>query len=235
MDEGKHAVRYRVLQVAAKLLEEEGSGAVSTRAVATAAGITVPALYRMFGDKDGLLAELAAYGFDLYLAEKKEALAGSEDPVADLYRGWDLHVDFGLRHPAFYMLMYGAARPGSRPPATDEAYALLVNVLDRAARAGRLRVPVDVATRVVYAATMGATLALIGDEAPDRDLSVSTRLRDTVIASIATDPPPVATGADLASRALALDAALAAEDSATLPLRDPETALLRDWLRRLAE
>ncbi|MBD0691515.1 TetR/AcrR family transcriptional regulator [Streptomyces sp. CBMA123] len=233
MDEGRHAARRQVLQVAATLLEEGGSEAVSTRAVAGAAGVTAPTLYRMFGDKDGLLAELAAYGFEMYLAEKQETLRLSDDPVADLHRGWDLHVDFGLRHPAFYVLMYGTARPGQRPPAADEAHALLVRVLGRAADAGRLRVPVDEATRVIHAATTGAALALISEAAPERGLAASARLRDAVIASVTTGPP-ASFGSDLASRALALDAALDAEGAAGVPLSGTETALLRDWLRRLA-
>ncbi|MFF4187648.1 TetR/AcrR family transcriptional regulator [Streptomyces sp. NPDC001691] len=239
MNEGRRAARHQVLQVAAKLLEEGGSEAVSTRAVAAAAGITAPALYRMFDDKDGLLAELAAYGFEMYLTEKREALTLSpDDPVGDLYRGWDLHVDFGVQHPAFYMLMYGTAQPGRRPPAADEAHALLVRLLGRVAEAGALRVPVEQATRVLHAATTGATLALIGEEPSERDLTTSARLRDTVIASVTTDSPDPA-GSDLASRALALDAALqsAAESSAEatgVPLRDTETALLREWLQRLA-
>ncbi|MEU5272177.1 hypothetical protein AB0G77_27255 [Streptomyces hygroscopicus] len=108
-----------------------------------------------------------------------------------------------------------------------------MSLLDRAA-AGRLRVPVEEATHVVHAATTGATLALIGEAAPRRNLSISTRLRNIVIGSITTDPP-VAIGTDLASRALALDAALTDEDGAAPPLRATETALLRDWLRRLAE
>ncbi|MFG2652494.1 TetR/AcrR family transcriptional regulator [Streptomyces sp. NPDC048436] len=241
MNEGRRAARRQVLQVAAKLLEEGGSDAVSTRAVAAAAGITAPALYRMFDDKDGLLAELAAYGFEMYLAEKRDALALTpDDPVADLYRGWDLHVDFGAQHPAFYMLMYGTAQPGRRPPAADEAHALLVKLLRRAAEAGRLRVPVEQATRVIHAATTGATLALIGEAPSKRDLATSARLRDTVIASITTDQP-ASFESDLASRALALDAAL--ETALTtgppvagtgVPLRAAETALLREWLQQLA-
>ncbi|MBY8881188.1 TetR/AcrR family transcriptional regulator [Actinacidiphila acidipaludis] len=241
MDEGRRAVRRQVLQVAAKLLEEGGSEAVSTRAVAAAAGVTAPVLYRLFDDKDGLLAELAAYGFAMYLAEKREALALTpDDPVADLYRGWDLHVDFGVQHPAFYMLMYGTVEPGRRPPAADEAHALLVGLLRRAAEAGRLRVPVEEATRVIHAATTGVTLALIGEEPPQRDLTTSARLRDTVIASVTTDPP-APSGPDLASRALALDAALEARlgaeppaSGAGVPLRPTEMALLREWLRQLA-
>ncbi|MEU3098718.1 TetR/AcrR family transcriptional regulator [Streptomyces sp. NPDC006967] len=232
MNEGRRAARRQVLQVAAKLLEEGGSEAVSTRAVAAAAGITAPALYRMFDDKDGLLAELAAYGFEMYLAENREALT-PDDPVADLYRGWDLHVDFGVRHPAFYMLMYGTVQPGRRPPAADEAHALLVTLLGRAAEAGRLRVPAAQATRVIHAATTGATLALIGEEPAERDLTTSARLRDTVIASITTDPP-ASSGSDLASRALALDAALETSLTTGVPLRDTEAALLREWLQQLA-
>jgi hypothetical protein len=58
-------------------------------------------------------------------------------------------------------------------------------------------------------------------------------MRDTLIDSLTTDPPP-ATDPSLASRALTLDAALTAADRATLPLRPAETALLRDWLHQLA-
>ncbi|MFJ8098347.1 hypothetical protein [Streptomyces griseofuscus] len=86
----------------------------------------------------------------------------------------------------------------------------------------------------------GATLALIGEEPSGRDLTTSARLRDTVLASVTTDSP-TSFGSDLASRALTLDAALesvlAAGSPATgtgVPLRDTETALLREWLQRPA-
>ncbi|MCX4617539.1 hypothetical protein [Streptomyces mirabilis] len=72
----------------------------------------------------------------------------------------------------------------------------------------------------------------------ERDLTTSARLRDTVIASVSTDPP-ASSGSDLASRALALDAALETAlttgppaAGAGVPLRDTETALLREWLQR---
>ncbi|WP_405668837.1 hypothetical protein OG379_01840 [Streptomyces sp. NBC_01166] len=144
-----------------------------------------------------------------------------------------------VRHPAFYMLMYGTVQPGRRPPAADEAHALLVGLLGRAADAGRLRVPVEQATRVIHAATTGATLALIGEERSKQDLTTSARLRDTVLASITTDSP-TPSGSDLASRALALAALQTALPTgppaagAGVPLRDAETALLREWLQQLA-
>jgi Tetracyclin repressor-like, C-terminal domain len=150
-------------------------------------------------------------------------------------RGWDVHVDFGLGHPAFYLLMYGTDRPGRRPPAADEASDLLLKFLDRVAAAGRLRVPPALAARLCLAAVTGVTLSLIGAPVQDRDPEISARMRDTLIDSLTTGPPaPPATDPSLASRALALDAALTAADGAILPLRPPETALLRDWLRQLA-
>lgn len=224
--------KRQILEVAAGILEREGAQAVSTRSVAAAAGIRAASLYQLFGDKDGLLAALAIHAFDIYLAEK-QALTQTDDPVADMRRGWDAHVDFGLRHPAFYLLMYGTDRPGRRPPAADEAADLLLKFLDRAAAAGRLRVPPALAARLLLAAITGVTLSLIGVPAEARDPEISARMRDTVVGSLTTGPPPAA-APGLASQALALDAALAAADDSTLALRPTETALLHDWLHRLA-
>jgi AcrR family transcriptional regulator len=232
VDDAKSRTRRQILQAAADILEREGAQALSTRAVAAAAGIRAASLYQLFGDKDGLLSALAIHAFDLYLADK-HTVTKSGDPVDDMRRGWDAHVEFGLRHPAFYLLMYGADRPGRRPPAAEEANALLMTFLNRAADDGRLRVPPALAAHLTLAAVTGATLSLIGTPEDGRDMEVSARMRDTLIDSLTTDPPP-AVGSTLASRALALDAALTGADASALPLRPAETALLRDWLRQLA-
>lgn len=233
MDDAKARNRRQILEVAAGILEREGAQAVSTRSVAAAAGIRAASLYQLFGDKDGLLAALAIHAFERYLTEK-HTLVPTDDPVGDMRRGWDIHVDFGLRHPAFYLLMFGTDRPGRRPPAADEAHDLLLKFLDRAAAAGRLRVPPALAARLCLAAVTGVTLSLIGAPDQDRDPEISARMRDTLIDSLTTDPPPPsAADPSLASRALALDAALTAADRDTLPMRPTETALLRDWLRQL--
>jgi AcrR family transcriptional regulator len=232
VDDAKARTRRQIIEVAAEILEREGAQAVSTRSVAAAAGIRAASLYQHFGDKDGLLAALAIHGFELYLADKN-TLTRTDDPVEDMRRGWDAHVDFGVRHPAFYLLMYGTDRPGRRPPAADEAGDLLLRFLDRVAAAGRLRVPPVLASRLCLAAVTGVTLSLIGTPAESRDPELSPRMRDILIDSLVTDPAPVA-DAGLASRALALDAALGTTGADGLPLRPAETALLRDWLERLA-
>src|SRR6266536_1471535 len=106
--------RERILSTAVKLLADAGPSWLSTRAVAAAAGVQTPTLYRLFADKDGLLDAVASFGFESYLAEKR-AFAPSEDPVDDLRRGWDVHVEFGLANPAIYTLMYGTCSQAATP------------------------------------------------------------------------------------------------------------------------
>ena len=106
--------RERILQAAARLLAEGGREAVSTRAVSRAAGVQAPTIYRQFGDMQGLLDAVASHGYATYLASKRER-ATHHDPVEDLRRGWNLHIDFGLANPALYILMYGNPRPGTPP------------------------------------------------------------------------------------------------------------------------
>ena len=72
----------------------------------------------------GLLDDVASHGFRAYLREKtsREVV---EDPVGDLRRGWDLHVEFGLDNPAFYKPMYGDLEPDVGPAAAREAAEIL--------------------------------------------------------------------------------------------------------------
>src|SRR5580704_4955904 len=84
-------LRDRVLQVALAMLANEGAGALTTRAVAQAAGTSVPAVYELFGDKAGLVRELFFAGFRQLHARllhpvhpAVDSAAGSADPRADL-------------------------------------------------------------------------------------------------------------------------------------------------------
>jgi len=230
----------RILQAAADLLREQGPAAISTRAVAAAAGVQTPTLYRLFGDKDGLLDALASYVFESYLAEKR-ALKPSPDAIDDIRRGWDIHVEFGLRNPAFYALMYGNLRPGRRPAAAQENGEILRRLLERARRQGRLRVPVETAARYIEASTTGAVLLLLSQPEGERDPSSLVGLCDTVIASIVSDAGPAGDETTIAGRALALLAALGEGNDARdgdpvveAGFSAAEAALLREWIAALA-
>jgi len=224
--------RDRILRAAATLLAEGGREAVSTRAVSAAAGVQPPTIYRQFGDMRGLLDAVADDGFARYV-RAKTARKGGEDPVADLRAGWDLHVGFGLANPALYALMYGDPRPGARPAAADEAHNLLDRLVRRVAEAGRLRVGVDRATRLIHAAGVGVVLTLIAAEVAVRDLAVSDLTREAILAAVTTDAPPGDTERRRAvSHAVALKAVL---PEAAAAFTSAERGLLAEWLDRLIQ
>jgi AcrR family transcriptional regulator len=224
---GRH--RERIIEVATGLLADGGPSAVSTRAVSAAAGVQPPVIYRLFGDKQGLLDEVAAHGFATYLASKS-AIELSDDPVGDLRAGWDLHVGLGLASPALYTLMYGQPRPGaSPPPAAVAALDVLAKHIGRIAEAGRLRIPEDRAVALVHAAGCGTTLTLIATPADRRDPELSAAAREAVIAAITTDPPATAPQGPAAA-AVTLRTLL----PRTGALTGPERTLMREWLDRIA-
>lgn len=221
--------RTRILEATAALLAQSATADVSTRSVCESAGVQQPVIYRLFGDKDGLLAAVADYGFEEYLAPKRAA-APTADPVADLRAGWDGHTAFARAHPHVYQLMF---TPGLKvvPSAVAEAHDLLRGVLDRCAAAGRLTLPSDIAAQIVMSANTGVALALITRPHMYRDPKISERVRDAIFAAILTsdDLPPAA---GLASAATTIESALRSTPPAALT--PGERGLLAEWMTRLA-
>src|SRR3954464_9024804 len=101
--------RGRIVAVAARLLHEQGSGAVTTRGVAEAAGVQAPAIYRLFGDKDGLLEAVAEHVMATFVSTKatvlEAAAADAVDSLDDLRAGWQTQIEFGLANPAVFRLL----------------------------------------------------------------------------------------------------------------------------------
>jgi AcrR family transcriptional regulator len=224
------ATRERIVRAAADLLAAGGREAVVTRSVAAAAGVQAPTIYRQFGDMAGLLDAVASHGFAAYLREKTTRTR-AEDPVEDLRRGWDLHVDFGLANPAFYILMYGNPRPGVEPTAAREAAEILRGLVQRVAEAGCLRIEVEDAARMIHAASSGVVLSLIATDFGHRDLSLSSRAREVILAAVTTTPTPGSSCQRVANRAVALKAVLPNKGD---ELTAAELGLLQEWLDRLS-
>ncbi|MEU4363464.1 TetR/AcrR family transcriptional regulator [Promicromonospora sp. NPDC023987] len=223
------STRQRILDAAAGLLEEHGRDGVTTRAVSAAAGVQAPTIYRQFTDMNGLLEAVAAHGFDTYLA-RKHAIDLTDDPVQDLRNGWDLHVEFGLTHPAHYLLMYGRRTPGETSAAAQRSADRLHLLVERVAAAGRLAVTVQTAAAMIHSAGSGLTFHLIGTAPGERDPDLPRRLREAVLDAVTGDAPPSAPG--YAQHATALKAGLSQTDGL---LSAGEQALLGELLDRLGD
>ncbi|MFJ9977716.1 TetR/AcrR family transcriptional regulator [Streptomyces cyaneofuscatus] len=228
------STRTRILQVAAQLVGDSPDGDISTRAVCEAAQVGAPALYRHFGDKEGLLSAVVDHGFEQYLATKREREA-SADPVEDLRRGWDSHVEFAVRNPNLYRLMNSPAMR-TPPAAALESHRILTRDLERAAAQGRIRVAPELAAQMVMSATVGVALMLVARPATFDDPGLSRRVRDAVHASILTpdpDPDPGAgEEAEVPSAAARLSALLRQAQGSGLSTA--EAALMKEWLDRVA-
>lgn len=225
---GRELTRQRIVEAAAELLAREGVDAVTTRSVATAAGVQAPAIYRLFGDKEGLLEAVAEHGYATFLDGKQRDL-DSSDPVQDLRLGWDLAVEFGLRNPALYALMYGEPRRGTASASFLAGMQILTGRIHRLAAGGWLRVEEDLAAALIHATARGAVLTWLSLPAERRDPALLTALRESMITAVTHDKP-LLPAAGTASAARALRASL--PDQTTLS--GAEQHLLLEWLHRLS-
>ena len=221
------SARDLIVAAAGDLLARSGRDAVTTRSVSAAAGVSEPTIYRLFGDKSGLLDAVAERGFADYVRSKSLARLGA-DPVDNLRSGWDQHVEFGMANPALYTLIYADPRPMPAIPAAAAAAEFLRNHIHAIAEAGRLTVSVERAVQLVHAVGSGVTFALIATPPEQRDQAVSTVAREALLAAITTDRA-VATESGALPAAVAMRALL----PTTSALTESESALMTDWLDRI--
>lgn len=216
------------MTAAADLLRERGAAAVTTRAVAQAADVSAPTIFRLFGDKDGLLEAVAEHVMAVHAAEKAAAAADEAgDPVVDLRAAWRAQVDFGLANPDLYVLLSTPGRLQHSPAVAAGADVLAARIA-RIAVAGRLRVSEARAAAMVHAAGTGVVLALLEQPESARVAGLADATIDAVLGAVATG-----TAAPAVSDHAALAVAFAAAVPELPGLSDAERALMREWLERV--
>jgi AcrR family transcriptional regulator len=228
--EGRLDARTRIVEVAARLLQEQGPAAVTTRGVAQGAGVQAPMIYRLFGDKDGLLDAIAEHVLAAYSSAKsahvEAASAENVDPLEDLRDGWRTQIEFGLTNATLFALLSDPAR-GFRSPAARAAADVLRARVHRVASAGRLRVSEQRAVNLIRAAGVGAVQTLLSMPPDDRDPGLADAMYEAVLREIVNAAPEVSdTGAVAA--AVTLRALVAQLDM----LSNAERQLLTEWLDR---
>ncbi|WP_409235625.1 TetR/AcrR family transcriptional regulator [Streptomyces sp. PA5.6] len=224
--------RRRIVEAAVELLESGGPDAVSTRAVAAAAGMQPPAIYRLFGDKEGLLLAVAEHGYAQFLESKRAQFdPQAADPVDELRRGWDMVVEFGVSRPELFAVMNSAT--GGRTDAAHRAgLEILHGRVRRLAARGLLRVNEELAAQIIRATGLGAVTTWHSTPAERRDPTLLTILRESMIGAVTrAEPAMPAAETGPAPAARALRAALPDEAGV---LSDAEQRLLHEWLSRLA-
>lgn len=229
----RDATRARIVDVAARLLREQGASAVTTRAVAEGAGVQAPTIYRLFGDKDGLLEAVAERTMATFVSAKAEVVEAAStsgvDPLADLRDGWRSQIDFGLANPDLFRLLTDPTR-AERSAATVSGLRVLESRVRRVAETGRLRVSERRAVNLIAAAGTGAILTLLTAPPDERDDGLADDIYEAVLRQILTDGDDRPAGGVLAAT-VAMRAIAPRLDMLSAPERD----LLTEWLGRAVD
>ncbi len=102
---GYHHGDLREASLATAMRMLESGETFSLRAVAREAGVTAAALYRHFSDRDALESALAATGLQDLLADLTDGRDLPTTPT-DLGDLAVIYVDFALRRPALFRVMF---------------------------------------------------------------------------------------------------------------------------------
>ncbi len=183
-------------QQALDIVREHGDSSISLRALAKQLGVSAPALYRHFADRESLLAELAISGFH-WLRERLLSV-DQQDPRQALIGIGLTYVAFAQDEPNLYRLMFGGrVLPMGMHPRLDNAgkgaFQVLEDTVARARERGYLKPqPLNLMTATAWSLVHGLSLLTIDGHLPTADAephlaeSVTSLLLDGAIAS-----PPI--------------------------------------------
>lgn len=95
-----------LINTAAKILKEEGVGAVSLRRIAKEVGVSAPAVYHHFQNHTDLLTKLAIIGFNQLYEQTSSAIRSVTDPDEKTKQYGIELVRFSLENQHLHKLMF---------------------------------------------------------------------------------------------------------------------------------
>jgi AcrR family transcriptional regulator len=143
----KSELREKILDAARELFITEGYDGVSMRKVAEKIEYSPTAIYLHFADKEELFHQLCQEDF-AQLAALFQGPDISADPVERIRQIGRVYVQFGVRFPYHYRLMFMTPHPPAKLDESDletrgnpelDAYAFLNQTVREAMLAGKLR------------------------------------------------------------------------------------------------
>jgi len=175
-----HTRRDEILAAAKELFLEEGFAATTIRKIADRVGVSAPALYLYFSDKDAIMVALCDQTFGFLIAEMGRIEREGLKPLEQLRQCGRAYIDFGLKHPREYWLTFmsgNTPKPikerGHKPENIDPtqpgmtgalAFARLVEQLRAIEAAGvKLKYPAEEAAELCWMGLHGLVAALINN------------------------------------------------------------------------
>ncbi len=117
-------LQSELLKAAAAELAEHGVEEFSLRAVAKRAGVSHGAPAHHFKDAKGLLTALAALGYERFVkAQNRRQEHAKPDPESQLVASGLGYIDFAVKNPALFRLMFSSEKPDR----TNDHFAAAAN------------------------------------------------------------------------------------------------------------
>ena len=154
------SLRRALLQAAERILERDGIQGLTLRAAAREAGVSHAAPMNHFGDLSGLLSELAAVGFERFVAMMQTNLRDDDPPARRMDTIGHGYVAFARAHPGLFLLMFRSERLDMSRPALRAASSASAQVLSGAV-AARREENVDASLTLPQAAGIVAAWSLV--------------------------------------------------------------------------
>jgi AcrR family transcriptional regulator len=134
---GTADLRRTVLDASLELIEAEGLAALSMREVARRAGVSHQAPYHHFGDREGILAALAADGFSQLHDDMQKAIASTKSRSKRIEAVGNAYIEFALKYPGYFKIMFRSElvdldRFDDVRKIADETFALVTSVVEPA-------------------------------------------------------------------------------------------------------
>lgn len=198
-----------IKETAWKQIAEHGAPALSLRGIARDLGITAPAIYNYFTDRDALVTALiidAYKSFGDSQLEARDAIS-VEDNIGRMKAIGNAYRDWAHTHPQRYQLIFGTPIPGYEAPLMDvlpfaaRSLSALVSVLEQLRMSGKLNIKTFPEVKEEYKDGF-ETWKTYGGEADILSVSVAmiiwARVHGIVSLEIAGNLPPFgASGDDL--------------------------------------
>jgi len=173
-----HTRREEILHAAKELFLEQGYDSTTIRRIADRVGISAPALYLYFKDKEALMLALCDQTFGHLIEAISEIEKTVDDPLERVRRFGEAYARFGLSHPDEYRLVFmGSNIPesmrkiGHRAPIDDPTrpgvggavvFGRLVAMLSQVEASGtRLNYPPDTCAELCWMGIHGLVAAFI--------------------------------------------------------------------------
>lgn len=175
-----HTRRDEILWAAKKLFLKEGYEATTIRRIADAVGVSAPALYLYFKDKEAIMLALCDQTFGGLIERMGEIEKRGLPPIERLQHCGEAYIRFALANPQEYWLTFLSGNTpqhikerGHKPETIDPnepgssgaiAFARLMGMFRDIENAGTpLYYPVETAAELVWMSLHGLVAALINN------------------------------------------------------------------------